>query len=166
MESQPLATCRVVRDRAFLEQAFDESVEHRLKYRKHFPKFAVGLAAFTVLLLIKRPGVVSALYFWGSAWIIWRGLTYRRRLLALGEASPAFGKELYVHFFAEHLETTANGEPIEAPYADFDRFDVTPGGFFFVSGTESIFVPKSKIEPPEAASTLEAIIRRTSCKSA
>ncbi|QDV05539.1 hypothetical protein Poly30_10370 [Planctomycetes bacterium Poly30] len=159
MGSEPIATCRIVRDRAYLEQAFDESVRYRLRLRKHLPKFGLGLGVLTLALMVARPGILSALYFWGSVFFIWHELSYRRRMLALGERSPAYGRELWVRFFPEHLETTENGEPMEVRYADFDRLDVTPGGFLLVSGGSVIFTPKSKIEPPGAASQLEAAIR-------
>lgn len=148
-----IANARIVFDRQYFETNYDDSVLHRLQWRRYAVWFAAFYVLFGMVMTIAFPDywMVGAIFAMGGAGEFALAVTHRRRWINARLAT--IDKDKTVHFEFRDTEMTAES-PLGSSimrYCGFDSFTAASNGFFLVPDTGiSIYVPRQSLSDPAA----------------
>lgn len=156
-----IATAHIVFDRDYLETLYDDSLKHRLKWRRYEIWFATVLLLFgiTMAVAFTRHWMVGGLFAAAGAYEFAMAATHRRRWINARLATAHDDKTVHIAFHEAEMTTESPLGSSTMRYAGFDDFTAGSHGFFLVPDTGvSVYVPRDTLDDIEAYDRLVDLI--------
>ena len=147
------ATAHLTFDRKYYETKYDDWLRHRAKWRKYSLPFSLLLVfvGLVFLYLVREQWVFGAFVTTGGIFELITSLTYRQRWIKRCLRAKCTGKAVEVMFNEEHMTSTSANGTSSIKISALDA--VVPGsnGLFLIPDHgQSIYIPQSTIDPPDA----------------